>query len=464
MTNENGNKTKVDINPLQSIAAITVTYKKANGRRTKVQFTTSFKIGRDPKCQIHLDFDLVSRYHTEIFVDDNGWHLRDLGSTNGTHIDGSSIKQVDLNKRMEIQIGGKDISLCLDPVQNRRKPKAGLAESPTEYVKRYLHDRRSDASSVNAQIVRQAFNRTLKQQTKTYRGIIVVTFSLLITAIVAGTYQYFKMEHFFRDISGLSTPAVNNSDTPLAVVDNLRKFISGEYHALIIGNNDYDGLPDLKTAVGDAKAIENILRDQYNYQTRLVLNGTRQLIITELDELRMQLKEDDKLLIYYAGHGYFDKGTERGYWLPTNAGEYSTSEWISNTDITDKVKAIKAKHVVIVADSCYSGTLTRDPGISEGPVKHKVIYYQRMLKKSSRTVLSSGGLEPVIDSGGGEYSVFAKAFMDALQENPSVIDGTQLFNKIRRQVILNAHQTPEYSIIRFAGHDGGDYLFIKGMQ
>ena len=77
-------------------------------------------------------------------------------------------------------------------------------------------------------------------------------------------------------------------------------------------------------------------------------------------------------------------------------------------------------------------------------------------------VLSSGGLEPVIDSGGsGNHSVFASALLNALMENKGIMDGTMLFLKIRRPVMLNADQTPEYSDIRKAGHQGGDFLFVR---
>jgi hypothetical protein len=76
-------------------------------------------------------------------------------------------------------------------------------------------------------------------------------------------------------------------------------------------------------------------------------------------------------------------------------------------------------------------------------------------------VISSGGLEPVIDSGGrGEHSVFASALLDILKENKGILDGAQLFNKLRRPVMLNSDQTPEYSDIRKAGHEGGEFLFV----
>jgi len=66
-------------------------------------------------------------------------------------------------------------------------------------------------------------------------------------------------------------------------------------------------------------------------------------------------------------------------------------------------------------------------------------YVARLAQKRSRTVLTSGGLEPVSDSGGGrEHSVFAMAFLTASEDNHDVLDGQQLFNLIRRPVVLNA--------------------------
>jgi hypothetical protein len=231
----------------------------------------------------------------------------------------------------------------------------------------------------------------------------------------------------------------------------------GTYHALVIGNNDYMKLPKLKTAINDAKAVADALRDLYGFEIKLILNGTRRDIVSALDKLRGELTQKDNLLIYYAGHGYFDKDAERGYWLPVGASGDTSADWISNADITDKLKALRAKHVMVVSDSCYSGTLTRGIRIKlRGPD-----YLIRISHKRARTVLTSGGLEPVMDSGGGEHSVFAKAFLDALQKNTAIMDGTQLFSNIRRRVMVNAYQTPQYSDIRFAGHEGGDFLFVR---
>ena len=80
-----------------------------------------------------------------------------------------------------------------------------------------------------------------------------------------------------------------------------------------------------------------------------------------------------------------------------------------------------------------------------------------MASKWARVAITSGGLEPIADKGGGENSPFAKAFMDVLGNNKAVMDGTTLFSKMRRSVMVNAEQTPQYSDVRNAGHDGGDF-------
>ncbi|MCC7046295.1 MAG: caspase family protein [Alphaproteobacteria bacterium] len=235
----------------------------------------------------------------------------------------------------------------------------------------------------------------------------------------------------------------------------------GKFHALVIGNNDYGGLPALRTAIGDAMAVGALLSDAYGFEVRLLQNATRGQILGALADLRGTLGENDNLLIYYAGHGYLDQAAEQGYWLPIDAERNNPGNWIANSDLTAQVRAMKARHVMVVADSCYSGTLVRGISVSIPPGDRRVDWLKRLSVKRARTVLASGGVEPVLDGGGGGHSVFAKAFMDALMENDSVLDGQSLFVKLRRPVVVNSSQVPEYADIRQAGHDGGDFLFVR---
>jgi hypothetical protein len=235
----------------------------------------------------------------------------------------------------------------------------------------------------------------------------------------------------------------------------------GAYHALVIGNNNYRELPKLKTAANDAKSVAKLLTDDYGFETKLLLDATRADIFTELGRLRAKLTPNDNLLIYYAGHGILDEIGQQGYWLPVDAQADIKANWVSNGDITTSLRAIRAKHVLVVADSCYSGTLVRAAPINIKTAVARKRWINRMTRKRARTALVSGGLEPVADSGREGHSVFANAFMAALRANPDVMDGQALYDAIKRPVVLNADQTPQYSDIRRAGHDGGDFIFVR---
>ncbi len=230
----------------------------------------------------------------------------------------------------------------------------------------------------------------------------------------------------------------------------------GSYQALVIGNDDYQHMKDLKTAANDARAVGTLLERAYNFKVTYLINAGRKEIIDELSRLRRRLTPRDNLLIYFAGHGWLDREAGRGYWLPVDAERDSSANWISTGAISDFLKAMEAKHILVVADSCFSGTLSRAIKLTV-PTSE---YLRRIAGKRARVVLTSGGVEPVLDDGRRGHSVFSAAFLDALEQNTGVLEGSRLFNLIRQPVILNAPQTPEYSDILYTGHDGGDFLFV----
>lgn len=243
----------------------------------------------------------------------------------------------------------------------------------------------------------------------------------------------------------------------------------GKYHALVIGNNNYRMMPRLETSVNDAREVSRVLRDRYGFNVTTLLNASRYDILAALNMLREKLSSDDNLLIYYAGHGELDRKNQRGNWLPIDAEPKSTANWISNTTITDILNAMSVKQLLVVADSCYSGTLTRSAvGRLEGAVSRtealKVI--QTMARQRSRMVLTSGGVEPVIDNLGGANSVFAKIFVELLQRNSGVLAGQELFSHLQLGVAavaqrVDIRQVPEYAPIKYAGHECCDFFFVR---
>lgn len=247
------------------------------------------------------------------------------------------------------------------------------------------------------------------------------------------------------------------------IYEKLAKSLQGSYHALIIGNNDYAYIPKLKTPHNDAIAIDKVLRNQYGFNTELLLDANRTQLLKAISRLQAKLHPQDNVLIYYAGHGYFDEETSSAYWLPVDAEENDDIQWIRSERLTAKLKKFASNHVLIVADSCYSGTLIRGLESFEINRSSRIRYLHKMIKNPSRTLLASGGKEPVADGGGHGHSIFAQMFIDGLIDaEKSVFTAEELyFNQIKEKVSGNAEQTPEYHRIKNSGHSGGDFVFSK---
>ncbi|HED34730.1 MAG TPA: hypothetical protein ENJ08_11040 [Gammaproteobacteria bacterium] len=243
----------------------------------------------------------------------------------------------------------------------------------------------------------------------------------------------------------------------------------GDYYAVIIGNNNYANYPDLKTAATDAEETARVLQEEYGFKTLLLHNATRFKILSTFNRIRRELKANDNLLIYYAGHGEIDKTDNSGYWLPVDAKPGNTKNWISNSAISDILGAIKAKHVMVVVDSCYSGTLSTTSiprsNASFSPKIHKE-WIEVMTTTPARMALTSGGVQPVIDGGGGKHSVFAKAFIETLSDNKGLLEGYNLYTHVlgKMRVVtdrLNIDQIPDYAPIQHAGHEAGEFFFRR---
>ena len=243
----------------------------------------------------------------------------------------------------------------------------------------------------------------------------------------------------------------------------------GQYYALVIGNNHYQYWDPLQNAIADAKAVGHLLEAQYGFKVKLLKDASRTDILKTLNEFRKLLTERDNLLIYYAGHGFWEKNINRGYWIPVEADLEDNSNWILLPTVTDLLQLMSAKHILVVADSCFAGKLTRTglaqlrPGLSD---EARMDLLKTLAEKRVRTALTSGGLRPVLDSGGGKHSVFTKAFLDVLEENSQILETERVFLAVRNRVMktaqqLNTEQIPTYAPVHMAGHESlGDFIFV----
>ncbi len=245
--------------------------------------------------------------------------------------------------------------------------------------------------------------------------------------------------------------------------------VFGNYYALVIGNDKYEHWNPLRNAISDAQAVAEILEARYGFKVTFLKNATRLDILKGLNNFRKTLKENDNLLVYYAGHGHLEKDIDRGYWIPVDAEIDDNSQWIVTPSITDLLELMSAKHILVVADSCFAGKMTRSslaqlrPGLSD---ETRMKMLKTVAKKRVRTALTSGGEHPVLDVGEGGHSVFTGAFLTVLSENQTILETERLFLAIRTRVVSAAgeykmEQIPTYWPIQFAGHESlGDFIFI----
>lgn len=235
----------------------------------------------------------------------------------------------------------------------------------------------------------------------------------------------------------------------------------GQYYAVVIGNNNYTNMNSLQTAENDAQAVASVLKNRYGFNTIVLANAPRGTMLAAFESLRKRLTENDNLLIYYAGHGELKNG--QGFWLPTDAQAGDDKTWISNAQVTNFIDAMPAKHVLVIADSCYSGTLSQSsiprPALAGDKTR---AWFDAVARAKVRIVMSSGGIRPVSDTGSGNHSVFAAAFLKTLENAGAVQEGAGLYQAVRDQI--GSSQTPLYAPIRFAGHEAGDFIFVKGGQ
>lgn len=233
--------------------------------------------------------------------------------------------------------------------------------------------------------------------------------------------------------------------------------IEGDYHAIIVGVQDYEENDlDLVHPVKDAIRLKDMLVTFYNFKEDNVTfleNPKRSELINKLDQLASKVKAEDQVLIFYAGHGKWNPNSETGYWLLADAKDRDNSTWYSNSELRDKIRAINARHILLITDACFSGGLLR--GEDAGG---KAILSQ-LNKNKSRRAMTSGSLKTVPDK-----SVFIDYLVRRLGENTNkYLPTDRLYYSFRKNVTYEVEgQTPRYGRINDAGQDnGGEFIFTK---
>ncbi|MBT5914145.1 MAG: caspase family protein, partial [Rhodospirillaceae bacterium] len=201
------------------------------------------------------------------------------------------------------------------------------------------------------------------------------------------------------------------------------KINKGQNWLFVIGINKYDHWPILKSAVNDAKSLKKVLTSRYEFDDEHTVElydkeATREGIMGKLRYLANHVKPNDSLMIFYAGHGHVDQITKVGHWIPVESETKSSASYLSNFDVKSylKIDAIKAKHILLISDSCFAGEFFRTYRNAPATMATKS-YIKKAYKLPSRMAITSGGLEPVSDDGFEGNSIFTYYLLTALKTN-----------------------------------------------
>lgn len=247
----------------------------------------------------------------------------------------------------------------------------------------------------------------------------------------------------------------------MRVVATDRELSIGNYYALIIAVNDYDDtrIDPLQNPLSDAQKLMDVLTRLYGFKSSNIVflqNPTRSEIISTFRRLQNSVNGNDNLLVFYAGHGYWDKDIQQGYWLPRDASKDNPANWISNADIRDRIRGLKSKHTLLISDACFSGGIFKArSAFAESPPS-----IQEVHRLPSRKAMTSGILTEVPDE-----SVFLRYLVKRMEENDKAyLTAEELFVSFKSAVINNSRNVPQFGVIQDAGDEGGDFVFVQAQR
>ncbi len=236
-----------------------------------------------------------------------------------------------------------------------------------------------------------------------------------------------------------------------------------EHFALIIGINKYNNLPNLEYAVNDAKAIKDVLINNFKYKEENIKilideQATHDNIMDEYYNLIKDTATNDSVIVFFAGHGstYPSIHKDKGFLVPCDGTETKMNTLISWDRLISDSELIKAKHIFFIMDACYSGLAL----LRGNPSKR---FLKDMVRRQARQVLTAGKADQTVKDSGAQTnnSIFTGYLLKALngeaKTEQGVICASSVMNYVYNKVANdpNSRQTPGYGTIL----GEGDFIF-----
>jgi hypothetical protein len=192
----------------------------------------------------------------------------------------------------------------------------------------------------------------------------------------------------------------------------------GKSWAVLIGINEYEhtGVRRLRYAVNDVNAIEEALLDQGFERDSIfkLIDGqaTKARVESLLgDELRYKVGKDDRVLVFFAGHGKTERlgsGSDEGYLVTVNGDPqrlFSTA--ISMETLRRISDRIPAKHILYIVDACYSGYAIYNRSLTSALL-------DEMIRRPAIQILTAGRQQDQAQEKNG-YGIFTQVLVRGLR-------------------------------------------------
>jgi hypothetical protein len=190
--------------------------------------------------------------------------------------------------------------------------------------------------------------------------------------------------------------------------------------------------------------------------------------------LRSKVRSNDRVLVFFAGHGQTDrmpKGGQMGYLVPYEGRHndlYGTC--LSMSTLRETSKMIPSKHVFYIVDACYSGIA----GIETRsiPSADASAYLRKLVSLPAVQIMTAGRAKETVIEGpqfGGGHSVFSYNLIYGLSEGTADLNGdglipaSELYAYIAPRITRDSggRQTPK--IFNMDG-DGEFVFFTKPLS
>ena len=236
----------------------------------------------------------------------------------------------------------------------------------------------------------------------------------------------------------------------------------GKQYAVFIAIDRYKEWPPLKNAVPDAERMRTVLEKRYYIDQVFTLYdeaATKEAVMKLFENLTNELRPEDSLFVFYAGHGVMDPLTRIGSWILQDGGtnRYEQKGWLDNPKIRSLLSTIRSRHVLLVSDSCFSGDILNIERGSQIEITDE--YFKKAYARRSRQVLTSGASEKVPDE-----SAFTRSLIRFFEENTKpYLDPIMLFNEIRLTQDLTT--SPLLGTLKDSdSQEGGSFIFFLKQQ